>query len=255
MRIHPVKLFAIYLLAACMLAGCATQSNLDPLEGVNRGIYKFNDTVDKAVAKPVAKVYKTVLPAIVQKGVNNFFNNIGMVVTAANDILQLKFDHAMEDLGRLVINTTFGVAGLIDLASKDGIERRDEDFGQTLGYWGVDDGAYLILPFFGPSTVRDTAGLAVDSSFFAPLIYLDRTNARVRARNVLLVVGLVDKRAQLLPGSDILDEVALDPYAFVRDAYLQRRHSLINDGNVSQEDLLLEEPEKESEKEPVKEKE
>ena len=240
MRIHQIKLFAIVLLLTGMMAGCATQSNRDPLEGPNRAIYKLNDTVDKVVAKPVAKAYKFVLPTIVQKGVNNFFTNMGTVVTTVNDLLQFKLDHAMTDAGRLAINTTFGLGGLIDLASMDGVEKRDEDFGQTLGYWGVKDGAYLVLPFFGPSTLRDTAGFVVDGSLLDPLGYLDD----IPARNSLLLTRLIDKRAQFLPGSDVLDDVAIDPYAFVRDAYLQRRHNQIEDGNVPQEDLILDESDK-----------
>ena len=240
MLTYRVKLFAMVLLIGSLVSGCATPANRDPLEGINRGVYKFNDKLDKVVAKPVAKAYKSILPEFAQKGINNFFTNIGMVVTTANDLLQLKFDHAMNDLGRFAINTTFGVGGLLDLASKDGIEKRKEDFGQTLGYWGVNNGAYLVLPFIGPTTTRDTGGLVVDGSLFEPLAYLDE----VRARNILFVTAVIDKRAQLLPGSDILDDVALDPYAFVRDAYLQHRHSQVHDGVVPQEDLILEEPEK-----------
>lgn len=243
MRIHQIKAFAISILVSAMLGGCASQSSKDPLEGLNRGVYKFNDTVDKAVAKPVANAYKSVFPDFIQKGVNNFFNNISNVSTVANDILQLKLDHTMNDLGRLVINTTVGVGGLVDVASMDGIEKRDEDFGQTLGYWGVGDGVYLVLPLFGPSTIRDAAGLAVDGGFLDPFAYANQNHNVVRIRNGLLLTKFIDKRAQYLPGSDLLDEAALDPYAFVRDAYLQRRNNLIHDGNVPQKDLMLEESE------------
>ncbi len=219
----------ITLICLSMLsAGCASEAHKDPLEGINRGIYKFNDVTDKAVLKPVAGAYKAVVPSPLRTGVNNFFGNLGTVVTAINDLLQFKFDKAFTDIGRVAINTTFGVAGLIDVASMDGIEQRNEDFGQTLGHWGIGTGPYLVLPFLGPSTVRDTAGLAVDTVAFDPISYIDEPSVR----NSLRGVKILDKRAQLLPASDLLDDAALDPYAFMRDAYLQRRASQIQDGIV-----------------------
>lgn len=215
------------VLLASMLGGCATPANKDPLEGLNRGIYKFNDTVDKAAIKPIAGAYKAVVPGAVRTGVNNFFSNLDTLVTIINDLLQLKFDKAMTDSGRFVINTTFGIAGLIDVASMDGIERRSEDFGQTLAYWGWENSTYLVLPFLGPSTVRDTGGLIVDGAFFDPINYVDH----VPTRNSMLITKFIDKRSQFLPVADLLDEAALDPYAFMRDAYLQRRLNHIYDGN------------------------
>jgi len=233
MRTQWIKSFTVSILLASMLSGCATQGNRDPLEGINRGIYKFNDIADKAVIKPVAGAYKAVLPSAVRSGVNNFFTNVGTVVTIINDLLQFKFSNAASDSGRFVINSTVGIAGLIDVASMDGIEKHDEDFGQTLGYWGVGDGVYLVLPFLGASTVRDAAGLVVDSAFFDPIMYVNDA----QDRNLLLLTKFIDKRAQYLPGSDLLDEAALDPYVFVRDAYLQRRHNKINDGGGKIEPL------------------
>jgi phospholipid-binding lipoprotein MlaA len=221
-----IKPLAIGLMTASLLGGCATQSNKDPLEGLNRGIYKFNDVADKAVIKPVAGAYKAVMPSPVRSGVSNFFANLGDVVNVINDVLQFKFSQAMNDAGRFAINSTFGIAGLIDWASKDGIEKHNEDFGQTLATWGWKDSAYLVLPLIGPSTVRDTGGLVVDTAVFDPLGYVDD----VSARNVLYTVKFVDKRAQYLPGSDLLDEAALDPYLFMRDAFMQRRQNQINDG-------------------------
>ena len=216
------------LVLASLLSGCASQANKDPLEGLNRGVYKFNDTADKAVIKPIAGAYKAVLPSPVRSGVSNFFNNLGTFVSVINNLLQFKIDNAMSEAGRFVINSTFGVAGLIDVASKDGIERHPEDFGQTLGYWGVGNGAYLVLPFLGPSTLRDTGGLVVDTVAFDPISYVDNPRTRNQAR----LLNLIDKRSQYLPASDLLDDAALDPYAFMRDAYLQRRANQIND-NVS----------------------
>lgn len=236
MRTMGIRSFILGVLMAGMLGGCATQANKDPLEGLNRGIYKFNDTVDKAAIKPIAGAYKAVLPSPVRTGVNNFFANLGTVVTIINDLLQFKFSKAVDDTGRFVINSTFGIAGLVDWASMDGIEERKEDFGQTMAYWGWKDSAYLVLPFFGPSTLRDTGGLVVDSAFHDPIGYVDEA----RDRNALLLTRFVDTRASYLPGSDLLDEAALDPYAFMRDAYIQRRNRQIYDGNVPEEDTEVE---------------
>ncbi len=225
---------------ACMLSlavsGCATQTNKDPLEGVNRGIYKFNDITDRAIFKPVATVYKTVAPTPVRKGFNNFFNNLGSITTVLNDLLQLKFASAFADAGRFVINSTFGLAGFIDVAGMDNIPNHKEDFGQTLGHWGVSDGAYLVLPFIGASSVRDTVGLVFDTSTTDPISYTHNIG-EIRLHNQLRAAQLVDKRAELLDAKDIVDNASLDPYAFMRDAYLQRRASLVQDGLVPQEFL------------------
>jgi phospholipid-binding lipoprotein MlaA len=197
---------------------------------LNRGVYKFNKVADEAIIKPVAGAYKAVLPTPVRSGVNNFFSNLGDFVTTVNDLLQFKLDKAMSDGGRFVINSTFGIAGIFDWASKDGIQKRDEDFGQTLATWGWKDSTYLMLPLLGPSTIRDTGGLVTDSWLFDPIGYMDPA-----VRNGLIVVKLVDRRAQYLPGSDLLDEAALDPYIFMRDAYMQRRESQIMDGDTSKQ--------------------
>lgn len=223
------SLTGIFLAVA--LSGCASQANKDPLEGFNRGVYKFNDTADKAVLKPIAGAYKAVVPDPLRTGVHNFFNNLETFVSLINDLLQFKFSHAMNDAGRFVINSTFGIAGLIDVASKDGIEMRKEDFGQTLGFWGVGNGAYIVLPLLGPSTLRDTAGLAVDTAYFDPITYIDD----VRTANQLRIVDYIDTRSQYLPASDLLDDAALDPYSFMRDAYLQRRASHVADGAQQEE--------------------
>jgi phospholipid-binding lipoprotein MlaA len=224
----PTKSLFLAILFALTLSACASTGNNDPLEGMNRGIYKFNDVTDKAVIKPIAGAYKAVLPSPVRSGVNNFFGNLGTFVSVINDLLQFKFDKAVTGAGRFVINSTFGIAGLVDVASMDGIEKRNEDFGQTLGHWGVGSGPYIVLPFLGPSSVRDTTGLVVDTIAFDPLAYVDDPATRNSAR----ALKILDKRAQLLPGSDLLDEAALDPYAFMRDAYFQRRQNQIYDGNA-----------------------
>jgi len=231
MRIKITGVVASIVLAL-MLTGCATQGNKDPLEGLNRGIYKFNDTADKAVIKPIAGAYKAVLPSPVRSGVSNFFNNLDTFVSMINNLLQFKFGNAFSEAGRFVINSTFGIAGVVDVASMDKIEKHKEDFGQTLGRWGAGNGAYLVLPFLGPSDLRDTTGLVVDTLAFDPIAYIDNP----ATRNSLRGLKLLDKRAQYLPGSDLLDEAALDPYAFMRDAYLQRRAVQDNDGKATDVD-------------------
>ncbi len=231
MQNNWMKTIAAGFLATSLLGGCATQANKDPLEGLNRGIYKFNDTVDKAALKPVAGAYKAVVPSTIRTGVNNFFSNLGDVVTVINDLLQGKLSKALDDAGRVAINTTFGIGGIVDWASMDGIEKRNEDFGQTLAYWGWKDSSYLVLPFIGPSTLRDTGGLVVDSAFFDPLGYVEGPSDR----NQLLITKFIDKRSTYLPGSDLLDEAALDPYVFMRDAYMQRRENQVQDGDVQQQ--------------------
>lgn len=219
-----------------MATGCATQGNRDPLESVNRGVYKFNDVTDRYVLKPVATAYKTVAPTPVRKGFNNFFSNLGSITTVLNDLLQLKFADAFTDAGRFVINSTFGLAGFIDVAGMDNIPVHKEDFGQTLGHWGVGNGAYLVLPFLGPSTLRDTTGLVFDSATSDPITYTHNIG-EIRLHNQLRTAQFIDKRTELLDATDLIDDASLDPYAFMRDAYLQRRASLVQDGLVSQEFL------------------
>jgi phospholipid-binding lipoprotein MlaA len=217
-----------------MVSGCATQANRDPLEGMNRGIYKFNDVADKALFKPVAQAYKAVAPTPVRKGFNNFFNNLGSITTVLNDLLQLKFANAFTDAGRFIINSTFGIAGFIDVAGMDNIPNHKEDFGQTLGYWGMKDSPYLVLPFFGPSTLRDTGGLVFDTVTTDPITYTHNIG-EIRLHNQLRTAQFVDRRTELLDAKDIADDASLDPYAFMRDAYLQRRANLIADGAATAE--------------------
>ena len=222
------------VLLALAVSGCASQSNKDPLEGMNRGIYKFNDVADRAVIKPVAKAYKFVAPTPVRVGFNNFFSNLKSVTTVVNDLLQFKFAYAFTDAGRFVINSTFGLVGFIDVAGMDNIPKHQEDFGQTLGYWGVGNGAYLVLPFLGPSSLRDTAGLMVDTVTTDPITYTHNIG-QIRLHNQLRLAQFLDKRTELLTATDLVDEASLDPYAFTRDAYLQKRASMIQDGAVSKD--------------------
>ena len=219
---------------ALTLSGCATNGDpRDPLEPMNRGIYKFNDSLDKAVLKPVAQGYKAVLPSPVRTGVTNFFSNIDDLFVAANNLLQFKLNDAVSDVGRIIANTTFGIAGLFDVASGWGMEKHNEDFGQTLGHWGVGDGPYLMLPLLGPSNVRDSAGLLIYYKL-DPVVHLHN----IPLRNSLIALRFVNRRANLLDAEKVLDEAALDPYTFLRDAYIQQRRNLIYDGSPPRENSV-----------------
>ena len=222
----------ILILAFFTPAIAFTAEDNDPLEGLNRAVYGFNEVVDGAVIKPVAKGYKAVMPNFAVKGANNFYNNIRDVITVINDVLQLKIDLAVHDSGRVLLNSTIGILGFIDVHTINGGERRKEDFGQTLGHYGIGHGAYLVLPFLGPSSLRDGAGLATDTILFDPISYVDD----VRTRNQIRIVQIIDKRAELINASDILGSASLDPYAFQRDAYLQYREALVNDKSTSEID-------------------
>lgn len=218
------------LLAASLIAGCATTNNpQDPHEGFNRAMFSFNETVDKVALKPAATVYQTILPEFVQNIIGNFFGNIGDVWIAVNNLMQGKVEDGLSDVSRVLINSSVGLGGLFDIASEAGLPKHNEDFGQTLGRWGVKSGSYLVLPFFGSSTVRDTVALPVDL-FADPLAY----KHPVHVRNWAYGLRLVDRRASALKAGDMLEEAALDKYEFVRDAYLQRRENQIHDNGASQ---------------------
>ena len=220
------------VIAVTLLGGCASTGNpRDPLEPLNRGIYQFNDAVDTVLFKPLAEVYQGLLPQFVRTGVGNFFSNFQDVIVALNNLLQGKVTDAGLDLCRIIVNSTVGVLGLIDVGTEIGLEKHQEDFGQTLGRWGMGTGPYIVIPFIGPSTVRDGVGLIADWKT-DPLTYIKPT----RTRNALFGVFFVNRRAELLSASKILEVAALDPYEFVRDAYLQRRRNLIYDGNPPDED-------------------
>ena len=215
------------LAASAMLTGCATSGNpKDPIEGFNRAMFAINEGVDQAVLRPVAVGYDAVLPSPVKKGVSNFFGNISDVFTGVNNILQGKVGHGFSDFGRVLLNSTVGLFGLIDVASDVGMEKHDEDFGQTFGRWGAGSGAYVVLPLMGPSSVRDAVGAVVDSNT-SLIPQIDD----VSVRNSLLALNLIDKRAGFLAADKVVDAAALDKYSYVRDAYLQRRTNLIHDGN------------------------
>lgn len=235
----------LWLLAlGVLLTGCASgpQANpADPLEPWNRGVYKFNDAVDRAVLKPVAIAYQESTPEMLRKGVGNFFSNLEDAWTMVNGVLQLKGQVAAESLTRFWVNTFMGLGGVLDVASEMQIPRHNEDFGQTLGYWGVGAGPYLMLPLLGPSTVRDTAALPAEWRGDLVTHIED-----VPTRNTLIGVRVVHKRARLLKQEGLLEGAALDKYTFLRDAYLQHRRNLVYDGNPPEEPMIEDiEPEEE----------
>lgn len=226
-----IKSVAVALVVAGLLSGCASLGNpKDPIEGFNRAMFAFNEGLDSAIIKPVATGYEAVLPSPVRTGVTNFFSNIEDVFIGVNNLLQGKLPEAVSDLGRVVINTTIGLLGVIDFASDAGLEKHDEDFGQTFGRWGVGNGAYVVIPVFGPRTARDTVGLVLDVAA-DPVA----NHEPARVRDLALVLRLVNDRANLLPADKVVDEAALDKYSYMRDAYLQRRRNLIHDGNPPRE--------------------
>ncbi|MDD2546895.1 MAG: VacJ family lipoprotein [Burkholderiaceae bacterium] len=209
------------ILVLAILAGCASQPNAhprDPLEPLNREVYRFNDAVDGAVFKPLAQGYQQVVPALVRTGVDNFFGNLGDAWSFVNNVLQLKAQPALESVVRFSVNTVLGVGGLLDIADEMGIERHRQDFGQTLAHYGVPTGPYVVLPLLGPSTLRDALVLPIDTR--ADVV---RQLDHIPTRNELYALRLVDRRSQLLRVSDVLQEAALDPYSFTRDAWLQIR--------------------------------
>lgn len=238
---QKVLLLAI---STCLIPGCASMNNRqDPLEPMNRAIFSFNEKFDEFVLEPAARGYHAVVPDPIEMIVGNFFSNIGDVAITANSLLQLKFADAAASSSRVLINTTFGLLGAVDLASHISlvsdidISKRNEDFGQTLGYYGVGAGPYIVLPILGPSTVRDTVGTGVDGVIFDPLrssVYNKFDFLTVRLP--VTTVQIIDIRAQNLDLDKTLEEAALDKYEFVRDAYLQRRESLVRDGDVPKEE-------------------
>jgi len=237
-----VKLWKlVFALALAAAAGCATTGDSDPrdpLEPLNRAVYSFNDGVDRAIAKPVATVYRDVVPEPLRNYVRNFFSNIGDLFIGVNNMLQGKPDEGFQDWARFAFNSVLGIFGINDVASDMGFEKHNEDFGQTLGRWGFSEGPYLVLPLLGSSDVRDGIGTAAD------LYYDPVTDFRpIRVRNSAVVLRFTNLRADLLDASRLLEEAALDRYVFQRDAYLQRRRSLVYDGQPPREKREREEEE------------
>jgi phospholipid-binding lipoprotein MlaA len=210
--------------ASLMLGGCASTNPKDPFEKFNRAMFSFNDTVDRVALKPTATFYKNVTPSFVQTGVGNFFGNLSDLWSSVNNFAQLKGQDGMNDFTRFAVNSTFGLVGVLDIATPAGMHKHNEDLGQTLGYWGVPSGPYLMLPILGPSTVRDAAALPGD--FWGdPWTHVND----IPWRNGGILLRAVDQRAAVLDASNLLEDAALDRYEFIRDGYLQRRNSKVLD--------------------------
>jgi len=221
---------ALALSCALSATGAAQAQVNDPIEPVNRAIFSFNDTLDRAVVRPVAQAYVNVVPRLVRNGVSNVFGNVSDAFSAVNSLLQGKRDKFGNDLSRVLVNSTFGLGGIFDIASAT-IEKQDEDFGQTLGYWGLGPGPYLVLPILGPSSVRDTTGLVVQA-------FADPVNQVTPPRDQwsLIVLRAIDTRAGFLGTEDLISGAALDKYTFIRSAYLQRRKNQVYDGKPPKDD-------------------
>ena len=221
-------------LLCVVLVGCTTiqaarggpGQRLDPWENWNRKVFNFNEDVDQAVLKPVATAYTEVVPQVIRRGVGNFYNNFSDAWSAINNLLQGKFHAGFEDITRVSTNTLFGLFGVLDVASELGLEHHYEDFGQTMGRYGIGAGAYMVLPILGPSTVRDAVAIPLDR-LATPPAFFDGTGTQVG----LTLLQIINTRSSLLGATRVIDDIALDKYTFVRDAYLQRRRSLVFDGN------------------------
>ena len=228
---QPLGKFYLVIFFIIGLNGCATldgpENPDDPYERFNRSMYSFNETFDEYAYKPVAEGYKAITPDFVDTGITNFFNNLDDIVVIINDLLQFKFKQSATDISRFVINTTIGIFGVFDVATKLDLPKHSEDFGQTLGAWGINSGPYLVLPFVGPSSVRDGVGLAVDFTQF------DVVFSELEREEEIVAVGIkyIDIRADLLTASKLLNDIAPDPYAFLRDAWVLRRQNLVYDGS------------------------
>ena len=217
------------LVGLLFLQGCATVQTpdaRDPWESMNRSVYQFNEVVDTVAIKPAAQLYVKALPSFVRTGVSNFLGNLGDVWSMANSALQLKGQATVETLMRIHVNTFLGLGGLLDVATEMRLEKRKEDFGQTLGYWGVKPGPYVVLPLLGPSTLRDSLALPLDMQGDASQRFSDEAT-----RNALTATRILDIRSGLLQTVDVVKAASLDPYTFVRDGYLQKRRNDIYDGN------------------------
>jgi len=235
--------FWVTLLLAMFISGCATNKGAeqdglnDPLEPVNRVIYKINDIGDKFILRPVAKGYEWLFPPVIRTGISNFYDNLSYPMDIVNALLQGKFKQAASDTGRLALNSTLGFAGFLDPATDIGLARHEEDFGQTMGVWGIPQGPYLVVPLFGPRTVRSGVGNLFDA-LYHPQVQMRNSSLRTKI-NIMYFIQL---RASLL-GIDKELQRAFDPYAFVRDAYLQNRRYLLYDGNLPDDDLFFDDEE------------
>lgn len=227
-RNYAAALLAVLL--TLTMAGCATGPNAradDPFEPWNRAMYAINEPIDKNIVVPIVKAYVEYVPWIFRKAASNYFNNIDDLFSGINGTLQGKFDKAGHDFGRVMVNTLAGIGGLIDVASEAGIPRGEEDFGQTFGYWGIPQGPYFFIPLLGPTTVRDGTGWAMRLAW-SPTTFIPD----IPVRNVIYGIGAFDLRSQFLDAGSLIEEASIDPYSYVRRAYLQRRLYQVYDGKI-----------------------
>ncbi len=240
MKTVPWRAWAIFvgmLLCLSAVAEDPVQHPGDPWEGLNRMVFDFNETVDRLVLTPVTRGYQAVAPDAVETGVANFFSNLGDIGVAINNLLQLKFAEAGSDTGRVLVNTTLGLAGWFDVASQLGLTKHDEDFGQTLGYWGIGTGPYVVLPFLGPSNLRDAPGRLADITFWMNTF----PELSASEETALVSLNVINERSQYLKLEARTDELGHERYVFIRDAYLDNREFLVRDGQVPLDDDLYEE--------------
>ena len=231
MQHHFRSLGKAAILAWSLLAGaCATTGGdpRDPLEGFNRGVYSFNETMDDALFDPFAKVYQAITPEFLDRGITNIFSNLNDIAVVVNDLLQFKLQQALVDATRFIYNSTAGIGGFFDVSTPIGMPKNDEDFGQTLAHWGIGSGPYLMIPFFGPSTIRDAAGHAVDRGLLNPVFYIQDDALQAG----LLSLNYLDFKADLVSARSLIAEAALDEYEFIKNAYFEKRASQISDGQA-----------------------
>jgi len=229
--LHFIEIISIFLISM-LLFGCATTATFDerdPLENFNRGVYSFNQTMDEIVFNPISKLYKAITPNIIEKGVSNFFSNLGDLSVIANQILQLKFDKAASDASRVLINSTIGLLGFFDVSSEIGLPKHNEDFGQTLAQWGFKSGPYIVVPFFGPATLRDLSSLVIDKGALNPMFYIEDDMTKAG----LLTLNYVDFKSRFSNKNDLIGAASLDEYEFIKNAYFEKRAYEINDGKIN----------------------
>ena len=222
----------VFLILYLLLGGCATTGSgdpRDPFEGFNRGVYSFNQAMDTAVFDPLGKVYQAIPPDIVDKGVTNFFSNLNDIAVVVNDILQFKINQALSDTTRFIFNSTIGLLGFFDVSSHIDLPKHNEDFGQTLATWGIGSGPFLMVPFFGPATIRDATGFVVDRGVLSPIFYIDDDALQAS----LLSLNYIDFKADLLSAKKLVSDAALDEYEFIKNAYFDKRENLINDRDTA----------------------
>ena len=238
MSIFFAKQHAFLIFVLILLSGCSYQNELindpiDPLENSNRSIYTFNENLDEAILEPAADGYDYITPNFLQKGFNNFFDNINYPVTIINQVLQGNIEESLQDTLRFTINSSIGILGLFDPASRMGLTEHDEDFGQTLAVWGIKEGPYLMLPFFGPKTLRSLTGDLADV-LFNPLLNIDDTNLKIKTN----LISILQDRSDLSTLEEELDN-SFDPYQYIKDSYIQNRKYKIYNGNITEDDLEI----------------